>query len=107
MTEHSTSESHPVAFRTAIAAAIALLGFVLIFIESFDFGHDAAFFPRIIAVAGGLSSMSVLTSSLLKVMAGRRAGKRAGSGAALKRTDFVISYVTPLDRKSTRLNSSH
>jgi hypothetical protein len=94
MMEHSPSETHPIIFRTAIAAAVALGGFALIFIESFDFGQDAAFFPRIIAVAGGLASMSVLATSLLKATAARRTDN-VGS-AALTRMDFVISYVAPV-----------
>jgi hypothetical protein len=96
MTEHSSSESPTILFRTTIAAAVALLGFTLVFIESFKFGQDAAFFPRIIAVAGGLSSAYVLVNSLLKVLTARRAGEWTAGGEALNWTDLTISYVSPV-----------
>ena len=98
MSEEPADAERPTGGGTAILAAVALLGFIAIYVEAGDFGRDARIFPRLIAVVGGLSSLVVMANAIKRLLA-ERAAPAATPGIArggVQWIDFVISYVSPV-----------
>jgi tripartite tricarboxylate transporter TctB family protein len=91
-----SSEKPVHALGAAFVSAVALAGFLLILVESGNFGAGARLFPRLLGIVGGLSAAVVLVQSCLRVIAERRRPdpRRAGD-PSLKWHDIVISYVGP------------
>lgn len=96
-----TSPEKPVnALGTALVSAVALAGFVLIFVAAASFGTGARLFPRLLGVVGAISAAVVLGQSCLRILAERRSDARAAGGGTaggrgLNWHDIVISYVGP------------
>jgi hypothetical protein len=78
---------------TIVASAIALIGFILIFIEAGSFGTAARLFPRVVATLGGVSAAVVLVQALLRL---RLPQERIAEGSSLDTRDIAISYVVPI-----------
>lgn len=84
------------ALGSALVAAAALAGFVLIFIAAGNFGFGARLFPRVLGIVGGLAAAVVLAQSGLALLAQqRRRRARAAAAQASSWKDVVISYVGP------------
>ena len=88
----SSTEKPVHAFATALAAAAALAGFMVIFIVAGNFGSGARLFPRLLAIVGGISAAVVLIQSCLQVLASHR-GREGGQ--KLDWHNIIISYLGP------------
>ena len=87
----SSSEKQVHAFATALVAAAALGGFIVIHIVAGNFGSGARLFPRLLAIVGGISAAVVFAQSCRQVLASRA----RESGQKLDWHNIVISYVGP------------
>jgi hypothetical protein len=91
----SSAEKPVHAFATALVAAAALGGFVVIFIVAGSFGSGARLFPRLLAIVGGISAAAVLIQSCLQVLAGRHRAVAHDGEQKLNWHDIIISYIGP------------
>jgi hypothetical protein len=92
----TASEKSTHAFGTAFVSAVALAGFLLIFVEAGSFGAGARLFPRLLGLVGAMSAAVLLGQSCLRILAQRRhSAQRSTAGSALDWRNVVISYVGP------------
>jgi hypothetical protein len=91
-----SSADKPVhAFATALVAAAALAGFIVIFVVAGSFGSGARLFPRLLAIVGGICAAVVLIQSCLQVRAERRRAATHEAKQRLNWQDIIISYLGP------------
>lgn len=91
----SPSDQPAPARGAALASAMALAGFFLVFIEAGSFSGEAQLFPRLIALMGGISAFVLLAQTARGALFAGRRSETAGAGTSLSWRDFFISYVGP------------
>jgi hypothetical protein len=88
-------EQYRSALGSAIISAVAVVGFLAIYLGAGSLGQEAAFFPRLVAVLGGMSAAIALAESCYTVLTAKPDAQRAGSSDKGTWTDFFVSYGGP------------